>query len=170
MRLYIRVFFAVFLCELLLVSTVNLGAAGHRGMLSLMIEPVWLVGLAIALTTGGVLTPWLLLPISTAIIAAGYSLILSVVWYLALRLLGRNSASPLHSFRFACIEHLKPRVWIWTVALAFVGYAMAGKSTIGDVHAELIGVFGGAALGFIIGWIVQQHVERSRLGSLKKTD
>lgn len=170
MGLYIRVFFAVFLCELLLVCAVDPGVAGHRGVLSLMIEPVWLFALAIALATRGLLTPWLFLPISIAVIAAGYSLVLSVVWYLGLRLFGRNSASPLHSLRFAQVEHLKPRVWIWTAAVAFVGYALAGKSAIENVHAELIAVFGGAALGFMIGWIVQQHVERSRRGSLKNTD
>jgi hypothetical protein len=71
MRPYIRVFFAVFLCELFLVCTADPGVAGHRGVLSLMIEPVWLFALAIALATRGLLTPWLVLPISIAVIAAG---------------------------------------------------------------------------------------------------
>jgi membrane protein DedA with SNARE-associated domain len=59
------------------------------------------------------------------------------------------------------VKHLKPRIWIWTAGLAFVGYAIAGKSAIENVQAELIGVFVGAAIGFIIGWTIQRRVQKS---------
>lgn len=61
---------------------------------------------------------------------------------------------------------MKPKIWIWTVVLAFLGYSLGGKGAIENVTGELIGTFAGAALGLLIGWSLHRYDERRRRGGL----
>jgi hypothetical protein len=54
---------------------------------------------------------------------------------------------------------MKPKVWIWTVVLSFLGYSLAGKGAITNGWHEAIGLLLGAILGFSIGWAMQLHDE-----------
>ena len=57
---------------------------------------------------------------------------------------------------------MKPKVWIWTGVLAFLGYAIGGKSAIENMKSELFGVLIGAAVGFLVGLGLQYYDERRR--------
>lgn len=52
------------------------------------------------------------------------------------------------------------KVWIWTVVLAFLGYALEAKGAIESPMRELIGTCLGAALGFFIGWMLHRYDKR----------
>jgi len=55
---------------------------------------------------------------------------------------------------------MKPKVWIWTGVLAFLGYSIAAKTAIENISHELMGLFAGGGLGFLIGWGLQRYDER----------
>ena len=57
---------------------------------------------------------------------------------------------------------MKPKVWIWTGVLAFLGYSIGGKSAIANVTNELIGLVAGGALAFVIGWALQRYDDRRK--------
>lgn len=57
---------------------------------------------------------------------------------------------------------MKPKVWIWTAVLAFLGYSIASKSAIENTRNEIVGLTMGAALGFVIGWGLQSYGEHRR--------
>lgn len=57
---------------------------------------------------------------------------------------------------------MKPRVWIWTIGLAFVGYALAGRGAIENPVREIGGAALGGAVGFCVGWGLQRLLEMGR--------
>jgi hypothetical protein len=57
---------------------------------------------------------------------------------------------------------MKLRVLIWTVGLAFVGYALAGRGAVPNPARETIGALLGAAVGFCVGWGLQRLLEMGR--------
>jgi membrane protein DedA with SNARE-associated domain len=57
---------------------------------------------------------------------------------------------------------IKPKVWIWTAVLAFLGYSLGGKGAIEHPTKELLGAVAGGALGFSIGWGIQRYDERRK--------
>jgi hypothetical protein len=57
---------------------------------------------------------------------------------------------------------MKLRVLIWTVGLAFVGYALAGREAVRNPVHETIGALLGAAVGFCVGWGLQRLLEMGR--------
>jgi hypothetical protein len=57
---------------------------------------------------------------------------------------------------------MKPKVWIWTAVLAFLGYSIAGKRAIASGRSELIGLLAGAVLGLLIGWALQRYDDRRK--------
>lgn len=61
---------------------------------------------------------------------------------------------------------MKPKVWIWTAVLAFLGYSLGGKGAIEHPTKELLGAVAGGALGFSIGWGIQRYDERRKRHSL----
>ncbi|HEU5399841.1 MAG TPA: hypothetical protein VFU86_00715 [Terriglobales bacterium] len=61
---------------------------------------------------------------------------------------------------------MKPKVWIWTGVLAFLGYAIGGKSAIENITSESFGALIGGAVGFLIGWSLQHYDERRKRSRL----
>jgi hypothetical protein len=61
--------------------------------------------------------------------------------------------------------NMKPKVWIWTAVLAFLGYSVAGKSAVESGRSEIMGMLAGAVLGFLIGWALQRYDESRKHGS-----
>ena len=57
---------------------------------------------------------------------------------------------------------MKLKIWIWTGVLAFLGYSIGAKGAIENNADELIGLIGGAALGFVIGWSLQRYDEKRK--------
>ena len=57
---------------------------------------------------------------------------------------------------------MRPRVWIWTIGLAIVGYSLAGRSTMPHPTVEIVGTLIGAAVGFGVGWGLQRLLELGR--------
>jgi hypothetical protein len=57
---------------------------------------------------------------------------------------------------------MKLRVLIWTVGLAFVGYALAERGAVPNPARETIGALLGAAVGFCVGWGLQRLLEMGR--------
>ena len=56
---------------------------------------------------------------------------------------------------------MKLRVWIWTIGLAFVGFALAGRGA--PSHSrETVGTILGAMVGFCVGWGLQRLLEMGR--------
>jgi len=56
---------------------------------------------------------------------------------------------------------MKLRVWIWTIGLAFVGYALGGRGTPSPAR-ETVGAIFGAVVGFCVGWGLQRLLEMGR--------
>ena len=57
---------------------------------------------------------------------------------------------------------MKLRVWIWTIGLAFVGYALANRGATPSPARETAGAIIGAILGFGVGWGLQHLLEMGR--------
>jgi hypothetical protein len=57
---------------------------------------------------------------------------------------------------------MKARVVIWTLGLAYVGYALAGRLPMPRPANEIVGTLAGAALGFGVGWGLQRLLEAGR--------
>lgn len=88
MRLYIRLFGAIFLLELTLYG-IAAASPVYYPVVVFLIAPAFWVGMAIS----NVRTPWLLWSlVGITITATVYALILSVVWSAVSKLLRRNSA------------------------------------------------------------------------------
>ena len=66
------------------------------------------------------------------------------------------------------LREMKPKVWIWTAVLAFLGYSIASKGAIENARNEPIGLAMGAAPGFVIGWGLQSYDERRQRRSGSK--
>ncbi len=56
---------------------------------------------------------------------------------------------------------MKLRILIWTLGLAFVGYALGGRGGPNPAH-ETVGAILGAAIGFCVGWGLQRLLELGR--------
>jgi membrane protein DedA with SNARE-associated domain len=65
---------------------------------------------------------------------------------------------------------MKPKVWIWTGVLAFLGYSIAAKTAIENTSHEVEGLVVGASLGFLIGWGLQRYDERRERTRGKRSD
>ena len=65
---------------------------------------------------------------------------------------------------------MRPKVWIWTGVLAFLGYSLGAKGAIEKLTDELIGFVAGGALGFVIGWGLQRYDERRKRLRAKNPD
>lgn len=57
---------------------------------------------------------------------------------------------------------MKLRPLIWTIGLAYVGYALAWKLPMSRPTAEIVGTLAGAAVGFAVGWGLQRLLELGR--------
>ena len=57
---------------------------------------------------------------------------------------------------------MKLRILIWTIGLAYAGYAMAWKLPWPRPTSEIVGTLGGAAVGFCVGWGLQRLFELGR--------
>jgi hypothetical protein len=57
---------------------------------------------------------------------------------------------------------MRPRVFIWTIGLAIVGYSLAGRSNMAHPTAEAIGALVGGVIGFGVGWGLQRLLELGR--------
>jgi len=57
---------------------------------------------------------------------------------------------------------MKLRVWIWTIGLAYVGYALASKSASPQGTWQFLGTLIGAVVGFGVGWGLQRLLELGR--------
>jgi hypothetical protein len=57
---------------------------------------------------------------------------------------------------------MRARVWIWTIGLAIVGYALAGRSTWQHPTAEVVGLVAGGAVGLVVGWSLQRLLDLGR--------
>jgi len=57
---------------------------------------------------------------------------------------------------------MKLRVWIWTIGLAFVGYALANRGATPSPARETVGAIVGAIVGFGVGWGLQHLLEMGR--------
>ena len=51
---------------------------------------------------------------------------------------------------------MKLRIWIWTIGLAFVGYALADRGAAPSPVRETLGASIGAIVGFGVGWGLQR--------------
>lgn len=63
--------------------------------------------------------------------------------------------------RSEILSVMKLRIWVWTFGLAFVGYALGGRSGPNPAH-ETVGAILGAAVGFCVGWGLQRLLEMGR--------
>lgn len=57
---------------------------------------------------------------------------------------------------------MRPRVLIWTIGLAIVGYSLAGRSSMPHPTAEAVGALVGGLVGFGVGWGLQRLLELGR--------
>jgi hypothetical protein len=57
---------------------------------------------------------------------------------------------------------MKLRVWIWTIGLAFVGYALADRCATSSPVRETVGASIGALVGFGVGWGLQRLLDLGR--------
>jgi hypothetical protein len=57
---------------------------------------------------------------------------------------------------------MRLRVWIWTIGLAFVGYALANRGATPSPVRETVGAMVGAIVGFAVGWGLQRLLEMGR--------
>lgn len=63
-------------------------------------------------------------------------------------------------YNFTLICKRKLRIGLWVLFISLCGWVIASKSSYWYPSHLYIGIFGGALIGFLIGWLISVRVEK----------